>query len=126
MDYDSARHNYATTHKTKKKDGGIKITKVKQIQNILTQKQQHTDNDVIYIKINTMFYVLYSDSLLQPSSLLERATPGWAQGILSAHNVAQSSLSRSQVRINLTARPIGYETMIRCVLVAQQSKTQGL
>lgn len=36
---------------------------------------------------------------LQPSSLLERATPGWAQGILSAHNVAQSSLSRSQVRI---------------------------
>ncbi|XP_019714294.1 myc box-dependent-interacting protein 1-like, partial [Hippocampus comes] len=58
VDYDSARHNYATTHKTKKKDGGIKITK--------------------------------------PSSLLERATPGWAQGILSAHNVAQSSLSRSQ------------------------------
>lgn len=30
VDYDSARHNYATTHKTKKKDGGIKITKVKQ------------------------------------------------------------------------------------------------
>lgn len=29
VDYDSARHNYATTHKTKKKDGGIKITKVK-------------------------------------------------------------------------------------------------
>lgn len=28
VDYDSARHNYATTHKTKKKDGGIKITKV--------------------------------------------------------------------------------------------------
>uniref|UniRef100_A0A8C3AYI7 Myc box-dependent-interacting protein 1 n=1 Tax=Cyclopterus lumpus TaxID=8103 RepID=A0A8C3AYI7_CYCLU len=27
VDYDSARHNYATTHKTKKKDGGIKITK---------------------------------------------------------------------------------------------------
>ncbi|KAM7380659.1 hypothetical protein PAMP_003937 [Pampus punctatissimus] len=60
VDYDSARHNYATTHKTKKKDGGIKITK--------------------------------------PSSLLERATPGWAQGILSAHNVAQSSLSRSQLK----------------------------
>ncbi|TKS67330.1 Myc box-dependent-interacting protein 1 [Collichthys lucidus] len=63
VDYDSARHNYATTHKTKKKDGGIKITK--------------------------------------PSSLLERATPGWAQGILSAHNVAQSSLSRSQAEEEL-------------------------
>ncbi|KAM4559463.1 myc box-dependent-interacting protein 1 isoform 2-T2 [Odontesthes bonariensis] len=58
VDFDSARHNYAATHKNKKKDGGIKITK--------------------------------------PSSLLERATPGWAQGILSAHNVAQSSLSRGQ------------------------------
>ncbi|XP_041858367.1 myc box-dependent-interacting protein 1 isoform X6 [Melanotaenia boesemani] len=63
VDYDSARHNYAATHKTKKKDGGIKITK--------------------------------------PSSLLERATPGWAQGILSAHNVAQSSLSRSQAEEEL-------------------------
>ncbi|XP_045911083.1 myc box-dependent-interacting protein 1 isoform X1 [Micropterus dolomieu] len=63
VDYDSARHNYATTHKTKKKDGSIKITK--------------------------------------PSSLLERATPGWAQGILSAHNVAQSSLSRSQAEEEL-------------------------
>ncbi|KAM9803412.1 myc box-dependent-interacting protein 1 isoform 1-T1 [Syngnathus typhle] len=63
VDYDSARHNYSTTHKTKKKDGGIKITK--------------------------------------PSSLLERATPGWAQGILSAHNVAQSSLSRSQAEEEL-------------------------
>ncbi|KAM4609472.1 myc box-dependent-interacting protein 1 [Polymixia lowei] len=63
VDYDSARHNYASTHKTKKKDGGIKITK--------------------------------------PSSLLERATPGWAQGILSAHNVAQSSLSRSQAEEEL-------------------------
>ncbi|XP_072300376.1 myc box-dependent-interacting protein 1 isoform X6 [Eucyclogobius newberryi] len=63
VDYDSARHNYATTHKTKKKDGGIKLTK--------------------------------------PSTLLERATPGWAQGILSAHNVAQSSLSRSQAEEEL-------------------------
>lgn len=34
VDYDSARHNYATTHKAKKKDGGIKITKVKQGQNM--------------------------------------------------------------------------------------------
>ncbi|KAF7659146.1 hypothetical protein LDENG_00002530 [Lucifuga dentata] len=63
VDYDSARHNYSTTHKTKKKDGGIKITK--------------------------------------PSSLLERATPVWAQGILSAHNVAQSNLSRSQAEEEL-------------------------
>ncbi|KAF3694959.1 Myc box-dependent-interacting protein 1 [Channa argus] len=63
VDYDSARHNYAAIHKTKKKDGSIKITK--------------------------------------PSSLLERATPGWAQGILSAHNVAQSNLSRSQAEEEL-------------------------
>lgn len=63
VDYDSARHTYASTHKTKKKDGGIKLTK--------------------------------------PSTLLERATPGWAQGILSAHNVAQSSLSRSQAEEEL-------------------------
>uniref|UniRef100_A0A8C5I1E7 Myc box-dependent-interacting protein 1 n=1 Tax=Gouania willdenowi TaxID=441366 RepID=A0A8C5I1E7_GOUWI len=63
VDYDSARHNYSATHKTKKKDGGIKITK--------------------------------------PASLLERAAPGWAQGILSAHSVAQSSLSRSQAEEEL-------------------------
>ncbi|XP_012726254.2 myc box-dependent-interacting protein 1 isoform X3 [Fundulus heteroclitus] len=63
VDYDSARHNYAATHKTKKKDGGIKITK--------------------------------------PSTLLERATPGWAQGILSAHNLAQTSLSKSQAEEEL-------------------------
>ncbi|XP_076026074.1 myc box-dependent-interacting protein 1 [Genypterus blacodes] len=63
VDFDSARHNYSATHKTKKKDGGIKLTK--------------------------------------PSSLLERATPVWAQGILSAHNVAQSSLSRSQAEEEL-------------------------
>uniref|UniRef100_A0A8C6VRH0 Myc box-dependent-interacting protein 1-like n=1 Tax=Nothobranchius furzeri TaxID=105023 RepID=A0A8C6VRH0_NOTFU len=30
VDYDSARHNYAATHKTKKKDGGIKITKAEE------------------------------------------------------------------------------------------------
>ncbi|KAG7265682.1 hypothetical protein CRUP_027759 [Coryphaenoides rupestris] len=35
------------------------------------------------------------------STLLERATPGWAQGILSAHNVAQSSLSRGQAEEEL-------------------------
>ncbi|XP_008402123.1 myc box-dependent-interacting protein 1 isoform X5 [Poecilia reticulata] len=63
VDYDSARHNYSATHKTKKKDGGIKITK--------------------------------------PSTLLERATPGWAQGILSAHNLAQTSLSKNQAEEEL-------------------------
>lgn len=63
VDFDSARHNYSATHKGKKKDGGIKITK--------------------------------------PASLLERATPGWAQGILSAHNVAQSNLSRNQAEDEL-------------------------
>uniref|UniRef100_H2UCL9 Myc box-dependent-interacting protein 1 n=1 Tax=Takifugu rubripes TaxID=31033 RepID=H2UCL9_TAKRU len=30
VDYDSARHNYAITHKSKKKDGGIKITKAEE------------------------------------------------------------------------------------------------
>uniref|UniRef100_A0A3B3ZU87 Myc box-dependent-interacting protein 1 n=1 Tax=Periophthalmus magnuspinnatus TaxID=409849 RepID=A0A3B3ZU87_9GOBI len=30
VDYDSARHNYAATHKTKKKDGGIKLTKAEE------------------------------------------------------------------------------------------------
>ncbi|KAM6946155.1 myc box-dependent-interacting protein 1 [Aplochiton taeniatus] len=65
VDYDSARHNYSSTHKSKDKKGGggIKITK--------------------------------------PASLLERATPGWAQGILSAHNVAQSNLSRNQAEDEL-------------------------
>ncbi|XP_016378835.1 myc box-dependent-interacting protein 1-like isoform X3 [Sinocyclocheilus rhinocerous] len=37
----------------------------------------------------------------KPASLLERAAPGWAQGILSAHNVAQTSLSRSQAEEEL-------------------------
>ncbi|XP_067111712.1 myc box-dependent-interacting protein 1 isoform X1 [Osmerus mordax] len=37
----------------------------------------------------------------KPASLLERATPGWAQGILSAHNVAQSNLSRNQAEDEL-------------------------
>ncbi|XP_070296577.1 myc box-dependent-interacting protein 1, partial [Salvelinus sp. IW2-2015] len=34
--------------------------------------------------------------ITKPASLLERATPVWAQGILSAHNIAQSNLSRNQ------------------------------
>ncbi|MEQ2204519.1 Histone deacetylase complex subunit SAP18, partial [Xenoophorus captivus] len=73
VDYDSARHNYAATHKTKKKDGGIKITK--------------------------------------PSTLLERATPGWAQGILSAHNLAQTSLSKSQAEEELERAQKVFEEM---------------
>uniref|UniRef100_A0AAZ3RGM6 Myc box-dependent-interacting protein 1 n=1 Tax=Oncorhynchus tshawytscha TaxID=74940 RepID=A0AAZ3RGM6_ONCTS len=35
--------------------------------------------------------------ITKPASLLERATPVWAQGILSAHNIAQSNLSRNQL-----------------------------
>ncbi|KAL2080956.1 hypothetical protein ACEWY4_022809 [Coilia grayii] len=71
VDFDSARHTYASTHKGDKKKkeggagggGGIKITK--------------------------------------PVSLLERAAPQWAQGILSAHNVAQTNLSRNQAEEEL-------------------------
>ncbi|XP_076858777.1 myc box-dependent-interacting protein 1 isoform X2 [Brachyhypopomus gauderio] len=37
----------------------------------------------------------------KPASLLERATPGWAQGILSAHNVAQTNLTRCQAEEEL-------------------------
>ncbi|KAK3568988.1 hypothetical protein QTP86_021598 [Hemibagrus guttatus] len=37
----------------------------------------------------------------KPASLLERATPGWAQGILSAHNIAQTNLTRSQAEEEL-------------------------
>ncbi|XP_056321837.1 myc box-dependent-interacting protein 1 isoform X3 [Danio aesculapii] len=39
--------------------------------------------------------------ITKPASLLERAAPSWAQGILSAHNVAQTSLSRSQAEEEL-------------------------
>lgn len=39
VDYDSARHNYAATHKSKKKDGGIKITKVNQTHYSLVPEQ---------------------------------------------------------------------------------------
>lgn len=65
-------------------------------------------------------------SLFQPSSLLERATPGWAQGILSAHNVAQSSLSRSQVHDNLTALPTMSVDHERVIRGAQRSKTHEM
>ncbi|XP_027019876.1 myc box-dependent-interacting protein 1 isoform X3 [Tachysurus fulvidraco] len=37
----------------------------------------------------------------KPATLLERATPGWAQGILSAHNIAQTNLTRSQAEEEL-------------------------
>uniref|UniRef100_A0A674A900 Myc box-dependent-interacting protein 1 n=1 Tax=Salmo trutta TaxID=8032 RepID=A0A674A900_SALTR len=39
--------------------------------------------------------------ITKPASLLERATPVWAQGILSAHNIAQSNLSRNQAEDEL-------------------------
>uniref|UniRef100_A0A4W5MCY1 Bridging integrator 1 n=1 Tax=Hucho hucho TaxID=62062 RepID=A0A4W5MCY1_9TELE len=39
--------------------------------------------------------------ITKPASLLERATPIWAQGILSAHNIAQSNLSRNQAEDEL-------------------------
>uniref|UniRef100_A0A8C9WJC4 Myc box-dependent-interacting protein 1 n=1 Tax=Scleropages formosus TaxID=113540 RepID=A0A8C9WJC4_SCLFO len=62
VDYDSARHHFASLQKGKKKDE-VKIAK--------------------------------------PVSLLEKAAPGWAQGILSAHHVAQTNLSRSQAEEEL-------------------------
>uniref|UniRef100_A0A8C9TJ54 Bridging integrator 1 n=1 Tax=Scleropages formosus TaxID=113540 RepID=A0A8C9TJ54_SCLFO len=62
VDYDSARHHYASLQKGKKKDD-VKVAK--------------------------------------PVSLLEKAAPGWAQGILSAHHVAQTNLSRSQAEEEL-------------------------
>ncbi|XP_035249422.1 myc box-dependent-interacting protein 1 isoform X7 [Anguilla anguilla] len=58
VDFDSARHHFASLQKGKKKDE-VKMAK--------------------------------------PVSLLEKAAPGWAQGILSAHHVAQTNLSRNQV-----------------------------
>ncbi|XP_063070763.1 myc box-dependent-interacting protein 1 [Engraulis encrasicolus] len=74
VDFDSARHAYASTHKGEKKKregggaGGIAGTGIK---------------------------------ITKPLSLLERASPTWAQGILSAHNVAQSNLSRNQTEDEL-------------------------
>ncbi|MFT7808112.1 myc box-dependent-interacting protein 1-like isoform X2 [Arapaima gigas] len=63
VDFDSARHHFASLQKGKKRDE-VKITK--------------------------------------PVSLLEKAAPGWAQGILSAHHVAQTNLSRSQAEEELS------------------------
>ncbi|XP_023661696.1 myc box-dependent-interacting protein 1-like isoform X10 [Paramormyrops kingsleyae] len=62
VDFDSARHHFASLQKGKKKDE-VKIAK--------------------------------------PVSLLEKAAPGWAQGILSAHHVAQTNLSRNQAEDEL-------------------------
>ncbi|XP_036396680.1 myc box-dependent-interacting protein 1 [Megalops cyprinoides] len=39
--------------------------------------------------------------MAKPVSLLEKAAPGWAQGILSAHHVAQTNLSRNQAEEEL-------------------------
>ncbi|KAJ8255642.1 hypothetical protein COCON_G00195060 [Conger conger] len=62
VDFDSARHHFASLQKGKKKDE-VKMAK--------------------------------------PVSLLEKAAPGWAQGILSAHHVAQTNLSRNQAEEEL-------------------------
>ncbi|XP_062302373.1 myc box-dependent-interacting protein 1b isoform X7 [Osmerus eperlanus] len=62
VDYDSARHHFASLQKGKKKDD-VKMAK--------------------------------------PMSVLEKAAPGWAQGMLSAHHVAQTNLSRSQAEEEL-------------------------
>ncbi|XP_066518754.1 myc box-dependent-interacting protein 1b isoform X6 [Hoplias malabaricus] len=62
VDFDSARHHFASTQKSKKKDEA-KIAK--------------------------------------PLALMEKAAPGWAQGIITAHQVAQTNLSRSQAEEEL-------------------------
>ncbi|KAJ8393891.1 hypothetical protein AAFF_G00056200 [Aldrovandia affinis] len=62
VDFDSARHHFASIQKGKKKDEA-KIAK--------------------------------------PVALLEKAAPGWAQGIISAHHVAQTNLTRNQAEEEL-------------------------
>uniref|UniRef100_A0A8C2DK22 Myc box-dependent-interacting protein 1 n=1 Tax=Cyprinus carpio TaxID=7962 RepID=A0A8C2DK22_CYPCA len=62
VDFDSARHHFASIQKSKKKDEA-KIAK--------------------------------------PLALVERAAPGWAQGIITAHQIAQTNLSRSQAEEEL-------------------------
>lgn len=54
VDYDSARHNYAATHKSKKKDGGIKITKVNQ--------QQHSFRPILCYKHENAANYFYNHS----------------------------------------------------------------
>ncbi|XP_051563789.1 myc box-dependent-interacting protein 1-like isoform X2 [Myxocyprinus asiaticus] len=62
VDFDSARHHFASIQKGKKKDEA-KIAK--------------------------------------PLALVEKAAPGWAQGIISAHQIAQTNLSRNQAEEEL-------------------------
>ncbi|XP_051283815.1 myc box-dependent-interacting protein 1b isoform X3 [Dicentrarchus labrax] len=62
VDFDSARHHFASLQKGKKKDEA-KIAK--------------------------------------PAALLEMATPSWAQGLISAHQVAQTNLSYNQAEEEL-------------------------
>ncbi|XP_016423440.1 myc box-dependent-interacting protein 1-like isoform X2 [Sinocyclocheilus rhinocerous] len=62
VDFDSARHHFASIQKSKKKDEA-KIAK--------------------------------------PLALVEKAAPGWAQGIITAHQIAQTNLSRSQAEEEL-------------------------
>nr|XP_055070119.1 myc box-dependent-interacting protein 1b isoform X1 [Misgurnus anguillicaudatus] len=62
VDFDSARHHFASIQKAKKKDEA-KIAK--------------------------------------PLALVEKAAPGWAQGIITAHQIAQTNLSRNQAEEEL-------------------------
>uniref|UniRef100_A0A7N8XTV0 Myc box-dependent-interacting protein 1 n=1 Tax=Mastacembelus armatus TaxID=205130 RepID=A0A7N8XTV0_9TELE len=62
VDFDSARHHFASLQKGKKKDE-VKIAK--------------------------------------PAALLEMAAPSWAQGLISAHQVAQTNLSYNQAEEDL-------------------------
>ncbi|XP_036070801.1 myc box-dependent-interacting protein 1b isoform X2 [Oryzias melastigma] len=62
VDFDSARHHFASLQKSKKKDDA-KIAK--------------------------------------PAALLEMAAPSWAQGLISAHQVAQTNLSFNQAEEEL-------------------------
>ncbi|TRY55681.1 hypothetical protein DNTS_016525 [Danionella cerebrum] len=62
VDFDSARHHFASVQKGKKKDEA-KIAK--------------------------------------PMALVEKAAPGWAQGILTAHQIAQTNLTRNQAEEDL-------------------------
>ncbi|XP_042260433.1 myc box-dependent-interacting protein 1b isoform X3 [Thunnus albacares] len=62
VDFDSARHHFASLQKGKKKDEA-KIAK--------------------------------------PTALLEKAAPSWAQGLISAHQVAQTNLSYNQAEEEL-------------------------
>ncbi|XP_039545275.1 myc box-dependent-interacting protein 1b isoform X4 [Pimephales promelas] len=62
VDFDSARHHFASIQKGKKKDEA-KIAK--------------------------------------PLTLVEKAAPGWAQGIITAHQIAQTNLSRNQAEEEL-------------------------